>query len=45
VPHPAVAALVPVLKARGARHVLDLGCGVGLWHPGMILRRCPLPYP
>jgi len=24
-----VAALVPVLKARGAQHVLDLGCGVG----------------
>ena len=29
VPHPAVAALVPVLKARSAQHVLDLGCGVG----------------
>src|SRR5215467_5046804 len=29
VPHPAVAALVPMLKARGAQHVLDLGCGVG----------------
>jgi 2-polyprenyl-3-methyl-5-hydroxy-6-metoxy-1,4-benzoquinol methylase len=29
VPHPAVTALVPVLKARGAEHVLDLGCGVG----------------
>jgi tellurite methyltransferase len=29
VPHPAVVALVPVLKARGAQHVLDLGCGVG----------------
>jgi SAM-dependent methyltransferase len=29
VPHPAVAVLVPVLKARGAQHVLDLGCGVG----------------
>jgi SAM-dependent methyltransferase len=28
-PHPAVAALVPVLKARGAQHVLVLGCGVG----------------
>src|SRR6201997_3635794 len=28
-PHPAVAALVPVLKARRAQHVLDLGCGVG----------------
>src|SRR5258705_10976422 len=28
-PHPAVAALVPVLKARSAQHVLDLGCGVG----------------
>jgi 2-polyprenyl-3-methyl-5-hydroxy-6-metoxy-1,4-benzoquinol methylase len=29
VPHPAVAALVPVLKARGTQHVLDLDCGVG----------------
>ena len=29
VPDPAVAALVLVLKARGAQHVLDLGCGVG----------------
>src|SRR5689334_18389727 len=29
VPHPAVAALVPVLKARGTQNVLDLGCGVG----------------
>src|ERR1700759_4274849 len=29
VPHPTVAALVPVLKARGTQHVLDLGCGVG----------------
>jgi len=29
VPHSAVAALVPVLRARGAQHVLDLGCGVG----------------
>jgi SAM-dependent methyltransferase len=29
VPHPAVAALVPVLKARGAQRVLDLDCGVG----------------
>jgi len=28
-PHPAVAAVVPMLKARGARHVLDLGCGIG----------------
>jgi SAM-dependent methyltransferase len=28
-PHPAVAALVPVPKACGARRVLDLGCGVG----------------
>ncbi|MGH7045315.1 MAG: class I SAM-dependent methyltransferase [Stellaceae bacterium] len=28
-PHPAVTALMPVLKARGALHVLDLGCGVG----------------
>jgi tellurite methyltransferase len=24
-----VAALVPVLKARGTQHVLDIGCGVG----------------
>ncbi len=29
VPCPAVSALVPVLKARGTQHVLDLGCGVG----------------
>jgi tellurite methyltransferase len=29
VPDPAVAALVPVLKARGAQDMLDLGCGVG----------------
>src|SRR6267143_1085377 len=29
VPHPALEALVPVLKARSAQHVLDLGCGVG----------------
>src|SRR5215472_14130498 len=29
VPHPAVAALVPMLKARGTQQVLDLGCGVG----------------
>src|SRR5690348_16312143 len=29
VPHPAVAAVVPVLKARGTPNVLDLGCGVG----------------
>ncbi|HYZ40706.1 MAG TPA: class I SAM-dependent methyltransferase [Stellaceae bacterium] len=28
-PHPAVAALVPALKARGTQRVLDLGCGVG----------------
>lgn len=28
-PHPAVAALLPVLRERGARRVLDLGCGVG----------------
>ena len=28
-PHPAVAAMVPVLKACGAQHALDLGCGVG----------------
>src|ERR1700761_2992775 len=30
VAHPTVAALVPVLKARGTQHVLDLGCGVVL---------------
>src|SRR5215468_10376845 len=29
VPDPAVTALVPMLKARGTQHVLDLGCGVG----------------
>ena len=29
VPHPAVQALVPMLKSRGAQRVLDLGCGVG----------------
>jgi SAM-dependent methyltransferase len=28
-PHPAVAALVPLLQARGTQNVLDLGCGVG----------------
>lgn len=28
-PHPAVVALLPELKARGAKTVLDLGCGVG----------------
>jgi len=28
-PHPVVAALVPLLQARGAQNVLDLGCGVG----------------
>ena len=28
-PHPAVVALIPELKARGASTVLDLGCGVG----------------
>ncbi|MBV9825054.1 MAG: class I SAM-dependent methyltransferase [Alphaproteobacteria bacterium] len=27
--HPAVVALIPELKARGVRRVLDLGCGVG----------------
>lgn len=27
--HPAVVALLPELKARGARRALDLGCGVG----------------
>ena len=28
-PHPAVVAIPPELHARGARRVLDLGCGVG----------------
>src|SRR5215471_7528795 len=28
-PHPAVVAILPQLHARGARRVLDLGCGVG----------------
>jgi SAM-dependent methyltransferase len=28
-PHPAVVAILPELTARGARNVLDLGCGVG----------------
>jgi len=28
-PHPEVVALLPELKARGARTALDLGCGVG----------------
>ena len=28
-PHPAVAAILPELHARGASRVLDLGCGVG----------------
>ena len=28
-PHPAVVAILPELHARGARRVLDLGCGVG----------------
>jgi len=28
-PHPAVVALIPELKARGAKSALDLGCGVG----------------
>jgi tellurite methyltransferase len=28
-PHPAVVALLPELRGRGARAVLDLGCGVG----------------
>src|SRR5690348_5702802 len=28
-PDPAVIAIVPELKARGVRRVLDLGCGVG----------------
>ncbi|MBV8778387.1 MAG: class I SAM-dependent methyltransferase [Alphaproteobacteria bacterium] len=28
-PHPAVMALLPELRARGARTALDLGCGVG----------------
>jgi ubiquinone/menaquinone biosynthesis C-methylase UbiE len=29
VPHPAVAKMIPVLKARGTQTVLDLGCGIG----------------
>ena len=50
VPHPAVAALVPVLKARGAQHVLDLGCGVAGTHcssPSTALpsRRSTVPRP
>ena len=28
-PHPAVVAILPELRARGAKRVLDLGCGVG----------------
>ena len=28
-PHPDVAAIIPELRTRGARNVLDLGCGVG----------------
>jgi 2-polyprenyl-3-methyl-5-hydroxy-6-metoxy-1,4-benzoquinol methylase len=28
-PHPAVVALLPELRGRGTRAVLDLGCGVG----------------
>ena len=28
-PHPAVVAMLPELKARGAERALDLGCGVG----------------
>ena len=28
-PHPAGVAILPELRARGARQVLDLGCGVG----------------
>jgi SAM-dependent methyltransferase len=28
-PHPAVMAILPELHTRGARRVLDLGCGVG----------------
>jgi hypothetical protein len=28
-PHPAVVAILPELHPRGARRVLDLGCGVG----------------
>jgi tellurite methyltransferase len=28
-PHPDVVAIIPELKARGARSALDLGCGVG----------------
>ena len=29
VPEPDVRALLPQLRARGARQVLDLGCGIG----------------
>jgi hypothetical protein len=29
VPHPALAALAPVLKTRGVKHVLDLGSNIG----------------
>jgi len=28
-PHPAVVAILPELHSRGARRVLNLGCGVG----------------
>jgi tellurite methyltransferase len=28
-PHPAAVAILPQLHARGAKRVLDLGCGVG----------------
>jgi SAM-dependent methyltransferase len=50
VPHPAVAALVPVLKARGTQHVLDLGCGVGrhallFAEHGLPSRRSMVPLP
>jgi hypothetical protein len=43
VPHPAVAALVAVLKARGTQHVLDLSCGVLTRRDrsGLLLNRNP----
>jgi len=50
VPHPAVAAMVPMLKARGAQHVLDLGCGIGrhallFAEHGLPSRRSTVPRP
>ena len=42
-PHPAVAALVPVRKARGTQHVLDLSSGVLTRRDrsGLLLNRNP----